>query len=109
MRKIEGTFTATGFSQSIQIGRYNGDFNFTLGGSGWNASIQLQRSYDRHLVETDADADATWHDVTDGVFTAPVDKKGYEPEDKVYYRFSCTHTAGSIPYRLGMGDRQVSR
>ena len=107
MRKIEGTFSTTGASPSIQIDRYNGDFNMTLGGSGWSATITLQRSYDRHYVESDADA--TWYDITDAVFTAPVDKKGYEPEDKVYYRFYCTYTSGSIPYRLGMGDRQVSR
>jgi hypothetical protein len=107
MRKVEGTFTATGSSPSIQIGRYNGDFNITLGGTGWSATITLQRSYDRHRVETDADA--TWHGVTDSAFTAPVDRKGYEPEDKVFYRFNCTHTSGSIPYRIGMGDRQISR
>lgn len=107
MRKIEGTFNATGVSPGIPVDPYNGDFNIMLGGSGWTATITLQRSYDRYLVESDADA--TWHDTTDGVFAAPVDKKGHEPEDKVYYRFSCTHTSGSIPWRIGMADRQVTR
>ena len=105
MSKVTGTFSATGAGDSIKVDRYNGNFNISLQNFGV-ATVVLQRSFDRHSV--DDDATATWEDVTDGSFNADVSKSGYEPEDKVYYRFNCTAwTSGDIDYHIGMGTRQI--
>lgn len=105
MQKVTGTFSAIGVGSSIKINKFNGNFNISLAGFG-DATITLQRSYDRYDAVNDAAA--TWEDVTDGSFTANVSRTGYEPEDRVYYRFNCTAwTSGDIVYRIGLGTRLV--
>ena len=98
MNSVSGSFTGTAAGTSILIDSYNGNFNLTLGGFGVG-TVDLQRSFD---------GGSTWSNVTDGSFTADVNKIGYEPEDEVYYRFNCSaYTSGTITYRIGVGTRQV--
>jgi hypothetical protein len=94
--RLTGTFSSTSQSASIVLA---GPFNMALGGSGWVASISLERSFD---------GGTTWRNVTQNngaanAFTAPLDwtvpgDASLEPD--VLYRLNCTFTSGSIPYRL---------
>lgn len=96
-KSVSGSFTGTAAGTSIVIDSYNGNFNITLGGFGVG-TVDLQRSFDG----------STWQNVTDGSFTADVNKIGYEPEDAVQYRFNCSsYDSGTITYRIGVGTRQV--
>lgn len=86
--KIEVSFTSATTSNPIAIFGY---FNLSLSGFG-TATVKLQRSFDKGT---------TWKDVTDGSFTANVEKQGYEPEEQVYYRLNCSaYTSGTILGRL---------
>lgn len=79
------------FSDAITLIGKN--FNFSLSGSTWVATVHVQRkfSYD----------DTTWLDV--GSFTANGEYAGYEPEEDVQYRFGVKtggYTSGTVVGRL---------
>lgn len=93
---VEGTFTATGSSESICFGPDGNGGNVSIYGT-FSATIVLQRSFD---------GGATWIDVTDayGVafsFTSPATFRVDEPERGVLYRLTCSaYTSGTVNYRL---------
>ncbi len=83
---IEGSFSATGQSDSVKIG---GNFNFSLSGFG-SATVSLERSFDNG---------STWKIVES--FTADAEKKGFEPELDTTYRVNCSdYASGTILYRV---------
>jgi len=89
MVKVEDTISAENtFSDAAEV---VGPFNFSLSGT-WSATVHLQRRFG---------SDGSWMDVES--FTANAEKRGYEPEGDVYYRFgvkSGNYTSGDVAGRI---------
>lgn len=69
-----------------------GDFNVSVGGSGWSAIITVQRTFDNGVNALDVDQ-----------FTGPEQAQGSESEDGVKYRIGIKpgdYTSGDIPVRI---------
>ena len=83
---LEGTFGATGQSSSVALQYW---FNVSLSDFG-TATVAVERSFD---------SGSTWVVVEE--FTTDVQRRGYEPEEGVLYRFNCSaYTSGTISYRF---------
>lgn len=96
MAVVEGSFTATGVSETIipERGdhRQSGQFNIFLSGVGAGDIVILERSFDGGANF----AQVKEYDAIDA------NEIGAEPETGVEYRFNCTvlAVAGPIAFRL---------
>ena len=88
-RNTSGSFTATG--TSTPVGPRGDSMDLSISGT-FVGTIVLQRSHDDG---------ATWNDVTDGSFTAAVEKPILTASPAFDYRLSYTHTSGTVVYYLG--------
>jgi len=86
MAAVQGTFGATGTSDTINLGR---GATLSLSGFG-DATVKLQRSFDKGT---------TWKDVKS--FTAEAERNVNGSGE--LYRLNCsTYASGTIAYRLGV-------
>ena len=83
--KVTGSFATTANSGQIQLEKH---FNLSLSGT-FSATVIIQRSFD---------GGSTWKDIKS--YTAAIEETGIEPESDVFYRLSCTHSTGTVTYRL---------
>ena len=82
------TFGSTTVSVAWQVPI--GDFNISCTGlTAGDASVAVQRSFD---------GGSTWYTIES--FTADIQKRAFEPEPGVQWRFNCTWTSGAIVCRF---------
>jgi hypothetical protein len=90
---LAGTFTATGQSAAVNLGRY---FNLSLWGT-FSAVVSLERSFDGGTTWLNC----TRADGTANSFSAAASLVCEEPEAGVLYRLNCTtYTSGTVSWRL---------
>jgi hypothetical protein len=69
-----------------------GGFNFSLYGSGWVATVEVQKKYD---------GESDWRPV--GQYTSPTELPGFEDEEGISYRAGVPtggYTSGTVKVRL---------
>ena len=92
-----GSFTAAGNGEFFRPDA-GCPFNFNVGGSGWTATIVLQRSFDAGANWTNVSVDGSG---TASAYTAPLSLQITEWEDGMQYRVATSaYTSGTIPWRL---------
>ena len=98
---LEGTFTGTGQSSSVQMW---GVFNLFIYGS-FTGTVRLERSFDGGLNWIPVSASQSGADAS---YSAPMSLPFQESEDGMLYRLNCTaHSAGTISYRISQGQYRL--
>lgn len=93
---LSGTFTGTTQSDGIKL---HGNFNIAV--YGGTATVALQCSFDGGSTYINCSFDVVGTPATWAVTAlSPIKLLGFEPEENVLYRLSCTAYSSPTSYRL---------